>query len=107
MERFAEYACLFGASLLAANLLPAQSEVILFRMPLTDHYSTWALVLVASVGNVLGSCINWFLGRFIAHFEDGGGSQSSARPSPALRAGIIAMVDGLSCSAGHRLLAIR
>ena len=37
----------------------------------------------------------------------GGGSQSSARPSPALRAGIIAMVDGLSCSAGHRLLAIR
>ena len=40
------------------------------RMLLTDHYSTWALVLVASVGNVLGSCINWFLGRFIAHFED-------------------------------------
>ena len=70
MERFAEYAGLFGASLLAATLLPAQSEVILFRMLLTDHYSTWALVLVASVGNVLGSCINWFLGRFIAHFED-------------------------------------
>src|SRR4051812_3325792 len=70
MERFAEYAGLFGASLLAATLLPAQSEVILFRMLLTDHYSTWALVPVASVGNVLGSCINWFLGRFIAHFED-------------------------------------
>jgi membrane protein YqaA with SNARE-associated domain len=69
MEHFAEYAGLLGASLLAATILPAQSEVILFGMLLTDHYSTWALVLVASVGNVLGSCINWFLGRFIAHFE--------------------------------------
>jgi membrane protein YqaA with SNARE-associated domain len=26
-------------------------------------------VLVASVGNIAGSCVNWCLGRFIAHFE--------------------------------------
>ena len=26
--------------------------------------------MVASVGNVLGSCINWLLGRLLAQFED-------------------------------------
>jgi membrane protein YqaA with SNARE-associated domain len=36
MEHFAEYAGLFGAALLAATILPAQSEVILFAMLLTD-----------------------------------------------------------------------
>jgi len=36
MEHFAEYAGLFGASLLAATILLAQSEVILFAMLATD-----------------------------------------------------------------------
>ena len=69
MEHFWEYAGLFGASFLAATVLPAQSEVILFGMLLTHHYQTWLLVLVASVGNTLGSCTNWLLGRMLAQFE--------------------------------------
>ena len=59
----------FGASLLAATLLPAQSEVVLFGMLLTEHYKTWLLVLVASIGNISGSCVNWLFGRLLAHFE--------------------------------------
>lgn len=70
MEHVAEYAGLFTASFLAATVLPFQSEVILFGMLITEHYQTWALVLVASAGNVLGSCVNWLLGRLLAHFED-------------------------------------
>ncbi len=30
----------------------------------------WALVLVASLGNVAGSVINWALGRGIEHFRE-------------------------------------
>ena len=70
MEHFPQYIGLFGASLLSATIFPFQSEVILFGMLMAEHYQTWLLVAVASVGNILGSCLNWFLGRFIAHFED-------------------------------------
>jgi len=38
-------------------------------MVMAEHYPAWALVTVASAGNVLGSVVNWLLGRFIAHFE--------------------------------------
>lgn len=70
MEHAGEYAGLFAASFLAATVLPFQSEVILFGMLITEHFQTWLLVLVASVGNVLGSCVNWLLGLFVARFED-------------------------------------
>ncbi len=29
----------------------------------------WLLVSVATAGNVLGSCVNWGLGRYIEHFK--------------------------------------
>ena len=64
-----EYLGLFGAAFLSATVLPFQSEVILFGMLMAEHYHVALLVLVASLGNILGSCINWFLGRFIADFE--------------------------------------
>jgi membrane protein YqaA with SNARE-associated domain len=70
MEHFPQYLGLFGAAFLSATVLPFQSEAILFAMLMAEHYHVWLLVLAASVGNVLGSCMNWFLGRFIAHFED-------------------------------------
>ncbi len=65
-----DYAGLFWASFLAATVLPFQSEVVLFGMLLTDHYRWWLLVLVASAGNVLGSVVNYGLGRGLAAFED-------------------------------------
>ena len=60
-----EYAGLFAAAFIAATLLPAQSEALLAALLLQGH-PAWALVLVASVGNVLGSTVNWWLGREIA-----------------------------------------
>jgi membrane protein YqaA with SNARE-associated domain len=70
MSHLAQYAGLFFAALLSATILPFQSEVVLFGMLLTHHYSPAALVLVASLGNILGSCLNWLMGRFLARFED-------------------------------------
>jgi membrane protein YqaA with SNARE-associated domain len=51
-------------------VLPFQSEVVLFGLLVSEHYTWWLLVLVASVGNTLGSAANWLLGRLLAAFED-------------------------------------
>ena len=70
MQHIGEYAGLFWASFLAATVLPFQSEVVLFGMLLTHHYSIVLLVAAASFGNILGSVVNYLLGRGLAHFED-------------------------------------
>ncbi|MCK0209106.1 DedA family protein [Starkeya koreensis] len=61
----AAYAGLFVAALAAATILPMQSEAALVALVLAGAQPPWALVMVASVGNVLGSVINWALGRGI------------------------------------------
>lgn len=62
------YGGLFLAAFLAATLLPAQSEALLVALLLAD-YPPWLLLLVASAGNVLGSCVNWWLGRELLRFQ--------------------------------------
>lgn len=53
---------LFLAAFLAATLVPAQSEALLAAMVLSGAYGLAALLAVASLGNILGSCVNWWLG---------------------------------------------
>lgn len=69
MGDLAVYAGLFLAALAAATILPMQSEAVLVGLLLAD-YSPWLLITVASIGNVLGSVINWLLGRGIERFRD-------------------------------------
>jgi membrane protein YqaA with SNARE-associated domain len=64
------YLSLFLASLVAATILPAQSEMVLAGLLLSGSYNTYLLIAVASLGNVGGSVINWFLGRGIESFKD-------------------------------------
>ena len=52
--------------MLAATLIPAQSEAILVGSILLIPDEAIGLVVVASVGNVLGALINWVLGRFFS-----------------------------------------
>jgi len=68
MIDFTVYAGLFLAALAAATILPMQSETLLVGLLLAG-YSPWLLITVASVGNVLGSVINWLLGRGIERFR--------------------------------------
>ena len=68
MEEFGVYGGLFLLSFLAATFLPAQSEFGLVGLILTETYSVPLLIAVASVGNTLGSVVNWLLGRFIDRF---------------------------------------
>jgi len=69
MTDLALYAGLFLAALAAATILPMQSEAVLVGLLLADYSPIW-LLTVASIGNVLGSVINWYLGRGIARFQD-------------------------------------
>lgn len=58
---------LFLAAFLAATLIPAQSEAVLVGLILAGGHPVWLLLAVATVGNVLGSVVNWALGRFLSH----------------------------------------
>ncbi|MGE8188739.1 YqaA family protein [Pseudomonas sp. NPDC086278] len=67
---FGAYIGLFVAAFGAATLLPLQSEAVLVGLLLSDRYWLWSLLAVATLGNVLGSLVNWWLGRGIERFRD-------------------------------------
>lgn len=70
MTTFAVYTGLFLVAFLAATIFPAQSEAVLSGLLLGGDYAPWLLVLIASLGNVLGATVNWGLGRTIERFHD-------------------------------------
>ena len=63
------YIGLFSSALIAATILPMQSEAALVALLLNGYSPVW-VVLVASLGNVLGAVVNWLLGRWIERFRD-------------------------------------
>ena len=69
MFELTSYIGLFLAALGAATLLPMQSEAVLVGMLVSDKFVPLTLLLVATAGNVLGSLLNWILGRSIEHFR--------------------------------------
>jgi len=70
MQEWLELGSLFMTAFLAATILPAQSELLLAGLHLTDQHNKWLLVGVATAGNVLGAVVNWFLGRYLIHFQE-------------------------------------
>jgi len=66
----AGYLGLFLAAFGAATLLPLQSEAVLVGLLVSDRYWLWGLLAVATLGNVLGSLVNWWLGRGLERFQD-------------------------------------
>ena len=58
------YLSLFLISFLAATILPFSSELTLTGLMLTSNYDNLLLLIVASLGNVLGSVVNWILGFY-------------------------------------------
>ncbi|MBW6505259.1 MAG: DedA family protein [Rhodobacteraceae bacterium] len=63
METAAALAGLFVSALLAASPIPLQSEVVFVALQLAHTADVWLLVLVAGVGNTVGSFITYALGR--------------------------------------------
>jgi membrane protein YqaA with SNARE-associated domain len=63
------YLLLFSSSFLAATILPFYSEVVLFAL-IRQGEPALTLVVIASVGNTLGAVVNWYLGRYLLHYQD-------------------------------------
>lgn len=63
------YPTLFLSAFGAATLLPLQSEAVLAGLLLNGTHPAWALLVVATFGNVLGSVVNWGLGRYLERWR--------------------------------------
>jgi membrane protein YqaA with SNARE-associated domain len=64
------YSGLFLSALVASTLLPISSEAVLAGLLATRRGEMAPLLVVATLGNTLGSVINWLLGRAIEHFRE-------------------------------------
>jgi membrane protein YqaA with SNARE-associated domain len=60
---------LFLSALSSATVLPGSSEVVLATL-WWQGFNPWWLWLVATFGNLLGSCLNWWLGGQLLRFQD-------------------------------------
>ena len=64
------YAALFFSALVAATMVPMQSEAVLVGLMIVGTQPLVGLLLVATVGIVLGAVINWYLGHMLARFQN-------------------------------------
>lgn len=64
------YIGLFFSAFVAATVFPMQSEAVLVALLVGDRHPIFALLTVATVGNVLGSVVNWYLGRLLLRFRE-------------------------------------
>ena len=60
---------LFLNAFIAATILPAASEAMLWIIVANDPAMLWPAIAVASAGNTAGAVINWLLGRYLSRFS--------------------------------------
>ena len=70
MSDLAIHAGLFLSAFTSATLLPGSSEAALVALLALGRGDPVVLAAVATAGNVLGSLVNWVLGRFLSGFRD-------------------------------------
>jgi membrane protein YqaA with SNARE-associated domain len=70
MWRGAGLGGLFTAAFLAATPIPFQSEIIFIATQAAAIAPLWLLITIASVGNTLGSCVTFLIGRQITRFQN-------------------------------------
>jgi membrane protein YqaA with SNARE-associated domain len=61
---------LFASSLLAATIFPAGSEVVLATLNIAGNHDKFLLLIITTIGNVLGALVNWFIGYYLIKFKD-------------------------------------
>lgn len=61
---------LFLNAFIAATILPAASEILLWAIVADDPALLWPGIAVAAAGNTAGAVVNWLLGRFLSGFSE-------------------------------------
>ena len=64
------YTSLFISSFLSSTLLPGHSELTLTAFIFLKKYQVTDLILFASIGNILGSILNWCIGYYLTNLKD-------------------------------------
>jgi len=64
-----EYLNIFFLSFFAATIIPFSSEVGLAAYFVFGKFNNELLIVFASLGNILGSCVNYILGLYIISFK--------------------------------------
>jgi len=65
-----EYISIFFLSFLASTIFPFSSEVGLVSYMTLGKFNNELLLIFASLGNILGSCVNYILGLYIIKFKN-------------------------------------
>lgn len=64
-----DYLIVFASSLLAATIAPFYSELVLAAVLTRQPDAAVLLWALASTGNTLGSVVNWWLGKYLLHYQ--------------------------------------
>lgn len=70
MDALAIYGGLFLSAFVSATVLPGTSEAAMVFLLNDGQGTPLLLLLAATAGNVLGSILNWVLGRFFSGYRD-------------------------------------
>ena len=70
MNAIEVYISLFISSFLSSTILPGHSELILTTFIFLKKYPIIDLIFFASIGNILGSILNWYIGYFLTNLKD-------------------------------------
>ena len=70
MSDFEVYTSLFISSFLSSTLLPGHSELTLTTFIFLKKYSIVDLIIFASIGNILGSILNWCMGYYLTNLKN-------------------------------------
>ncbi len=70
MSSIEVYIILFTSSFASSTILPGHSEITLIALITQKKYEVFYLVVFASLGNILGSVLNWYLGIHFLKFKN-------------------------------------
>ena len=65
------YFSLFVVAFMVATIIPFGSEAYFITLLSLGEYNNFFLLIVVSVGNILGSLFNWVCGFYVNYFKIG------------------------------------
>ena len=70
MNKIEVFITLFISSFISSTILPGYSEITLTTFIFLNKYNIINLIFIASLGNILGSILNWYLGFHFVKFKE-------------------------------------